>query len=179
MKKKSNNKKKKSQEKIEKIFIQLIQRYEINEITVSDICKLASINRTTFYANYLDIYDLADKIKDSMFDNILDLYKEEVIKGEHSYDYLKLFKNIKDNQIYYKTMLKLKMDFSKYYDYSLENDEALKFFGTTKNIDYHIEYFKAGMNAIISKWLKNGCEESPEEINEIIKTEHQKKNTLD
>lgn len=178
MKKTVNNRKKKSQEKIEKIFIQLIQRYEINEITVSDICKLASINRTTFYANYLDIYDLADKIKDSMFNNMLELYKEEVIKREHSYDYLKLFNHIKDNQIYYKTMLKLKMDFSKYYDYSLENDEAIKFFGTTKNIDYHIEFFKAGMNAIISKWLKNGCKESPEEINEILRTEYQKKNTI-
>ena len=162
-----------------KIFIQLIQRYEINEITVSDICKLASINRTTFYANYLDIYDLADKIKDNMYNNMLDLYKEEAIRGEHSYNYLKLFKHIKDNQIYYKTMLKLKMDFSKYYTYDLVSKEALKFFGTTKNIEYHIEFFKAGMNAIISKWLKNGCEESPEEIDEIIKTEYQKKNTID
>lgn len=176
MNKTVNNRKKKSQEKIEKVFIQLIQRYEINEITVSDICKLASINRTTFYANYLDIYDLADKIKDSMYNDLLDLYKEEVIKGEHSYNYLKLFRYIKDNQIYYKTMLKLKMDFSNYYSHELENEEAIKFLGTTKNIDYHIEFFKAGMNAIISKWLKEGCKESPEEINQILIDEYKNKN---
>ena len=97
MNKTVNNRKKKSQEKIEKVFIRLMQKYEINEITVSDICKLASLNRTTFYANYLDIYDLADKIKDNMYNNMLDLYKEEAIRGEHSYNYLKLFKHIKDN----------------------------------------------------------------------------------
>ena len=44
------------------------------------------------------------------------------------------------------------------------------------NIDYHIEFFKAGLNAIILKWLNNGCIESPEEINEIIKTEYKQKN---
>ena len=176
MNKTVNNRKKKSVEKIEKIFIQLIQRYEINEITVSDICKLASINRTTFYANYLDIYDLADKIKDSMFYNLLDLYKEEVMKGEHSYNYLKLFQHIKENQIYYKTMLKLKMDFSKYFDYSQENGEAMKYLGTIKNMEYHIEFFKAGMSAIITKWLQEGCQESPEEMEQILKSEYQKKN---
>lgn len=172
------NKKKKSQEKIEKVFIHLIQKYELNEIKVSDICKLANVNRTTFYANYLDIYDLADKIKETMFYNILDLYKDESIKKQHSYDYLKLFRHIKDNQIYYKTMLKLHIDFSKYYDDDLRNEEAIKYFETVENLDYHVEFFKAGMNAIISKWLNNGCIESPEEMAEILRTEYQKKNTI-
>ena len=60
----TNNKRKKdSQERIEKIFVELLQYKELNEVSVTDICKLANINRTTFYNNYLDIYDLADKIK--------------------------------------------------------------------------------------------------------------------
>lgn len=170
------NKKKKSQEKIEKIFLELIETHEINEITVTDICKKASINRTTFYANYLDIYDLVEKIKESMFQNMLNLYQEEVQQRKHSYNYLKLFKHIKNNQNYYKILLKLKIDFSKYYNNELELEEALKYLGSTKNIDYHVEFFKAGINAIITKWLKNGCKETPEEINEILKTEYQKRN---
>ena len=59
----NNKRKRESQEKIQKVFIELIQTKEINEITVSDICKKAKLNRTTFYSNYIDIYDLADKIK--------------------------------------------------------------------------------------------------------------------
>ncbi len=170
------NKKKQSQFKIEKAFINLIQKYELNEIKVSEICKQANINRTTFYANYIDIYDLRDKIKETMFQNILELYKEEAIKKEHSYDYLKLFKHIKENQIYYKTMQKLKVDFSKYNDNDLNEKEALKYLGHTKNLDYHIEFFKAGMNAIINKWLENECQETPEEMVQIIKNEYQKRN---
>ncbi len=43
-------------------------------------------------------------------------------------------------------------------------------------IDYHIEFFKAGLNAIVKKWLENGCKENPEEINQILKDEYKNKN---
>lgn len=167
--------KKSSKEKIESAFITLLQYKDINKIYVTDIIKIAQVNRSTFYANYIDIYDLADKIKENMYKDVLELYKEEAIKKEHSYDYLKLFKHIKDNKLYYKTMFKLNFDFTDYYDFHLENDEAIKYYGTTDNIDYHIEFFKAGISAVIKKWLFNDCKESPEEITEIIHSEYRKK----
>lgn len=170
--------KKKSQEKIESAFIQLIQEYELNEISVSSICKLAQVNRSTFYANYLDIYDLADKIKDDMYHTMLEIYHEEANTKKHSYNFLKLFEHIQDNQLYYKTMLKLKIDFSKYFDYKHQDIEALKYYGTSKNVEYHVAFFEAGISAIITMWLENGCQESPEEINEILKSEYNKKNIL-
>ena len=51
----NNKKRKNSQEKIEKVFIELIQTKEIYEISITDICKKANINRTTFYSNYIKI----------------------------------------------------------------------------------------------------------------------------
>lgn len=62
-----NNKKRKSSvEKIEKTFLQLIQKKNIEDISVSTICEIANLNRSTFYSNYIDIYDLADKVKQQM-----------------------------------------------------------------------------------------------------------------
>lgn len=176
MNKLNNKRKKNSQEKIEKAFIELIQKKEIYEINVTDLVKIAGINRSTFYVNYIDIYDLGDKIKEEMYFNILQLYKEETIKKEHSYNYLKLFKHIKENQIYYNTLFKLNFDFSKYYDNHLEENNAIKYYGTTKNIDYHIAFFKAGMDAIIKKWLVSGCKESPEDLVKILESEYKGKN---
>ncbi len=164
-----------AQEKIEKAFIELIQTKEISEINVTDLVRLAKVNRSTFYVNYLDIYDLADKIKEKMYHSILEIYKEEAIKREHSYNYLKLFKHIKENQIYYRTLFKLNFDFREYFQSDLDNKEALKYFGTLKNIEYHKEFFKAGLSAVIKKWLQEGCKESPEEINEILETEYKGK----
>ena len=72
---KPNNKRRKiSQEKIEKAFVNLVQEKEIKEISVTEICKIAKLNRSTFYANYLDIYDLADKVLEKIEDNVFSLY---------------------------------------------------------------------------------------------------------
>ena len=178
MNKVNNKRKKESVKKIEKAFLQMIQSKEVSEVKVSDICKEAKINRTTFYANYMDIFDLADKVKEKLFYEIIDLFEYEKKTETHSYNYLKMFELIKDNQLYFKTLMKLNLDFTKYIDINREKDEAIKFFGTDKYMDYHIEYFKAGMNAIINKWLNNNCKETPEEMSEILRTEYQKKNIV-
>lgn len=168
----NNKRKKESVLKIEKSFIELLQTMEVNEISISDICKNAQINRSTFYANYLDIFDLIDNIRIKIVDEFLNVYEEECLNRKHSYNFLKLFKHIKENQIFYKTYFKLQFDLTEPYFYNIDDEEILKFFNTTNNKDYHIEFFKAGLSAIIKKWLNNGCIETPEEINEIIKEEY-------
>ena len=42
---------------IRETFINLLEKKNINKITVSEICKEADINRATFYRYYLDVYD--------------------------------------------------------------------------------------------------------------------------
>ena len=74
----NNKRKKESIRRIEKVFIDLLQTKKLNGIRVSDICKEAKINRTTFYANYTDIYGLADTIRDRLESNLSDLYKSEI-----------------------------------------------------------------------------------------------------
>ena len=39
-------------------------------------------------------------------------------------------------------------------------------------IEYHMEFFKSGLTRIIKIWLENGCQETPEEMFEIIKSEY-------
>lgn len=172
----NNKRKRESQDKIEKIFIELIQNKEINEISVTDICKKAKLNRTTFYSNYIDIYDLADKIREKLENDVEHLYIDE--NGYTYNNFLKLFKHIKDNQIFYKTYFKLGFDkgpISDRYDHTLK--DAHLYYEKDK-VDYHIEFFRAGLNAVILKWLYSGCKESPEEMEEIIRLEYKNKNWL-
>ena len=167
----NNKRKKESIERIEKVFISLLQTNELNEISVSDICKLAGLNRTTFYANYTDIYGLADSIRDKLEHNLSDLYQNEIIRGFNSNDYLKLFCHIKDNQIFYKTYFKLGYDDS-YKIITYDINLARQHFDN-RFIEYHMEFFKSGITKIIKMWLQNGCKESPEDMYEIIKSEYQ------
>ena len=157
-------------ERIEKVFIEMLQTKKLSEISVSDICKLAGLNRTTFYANYTDIYGLADAIRDKLENEVSDLYREEVTQGFNSNDYLKLFQHIKDNQIFYKTYFKLGYD-NNYKIFRYDTNLAREHF-QNRFIEYHMEFFKAGITQIIKLWLKSGCKESPEDMAEIIKSEY-------
>lgn len=172
----NNKRKRESCEKIEKAFVEFLQSKEINQISVTDICKKTSLNRSTFYANYLDIYDLADKIRERLEIEVDNLYKEERENNTNSNDFLKLFRNIKDNQLFYKTYFKLNMEKNtKISQYEYDIHLAKKLYDD-KYIKYHIEFFMAGFNAIIKKWLFSGCKETPEEMNEIITSEYKNKN---
>lgn len=62
---KNNKRKRDSIQKIEQVLIEFLQTKELNQISVSDICKKANLNRSTFYANYVDIYELADTIREN------------------------------------------------------------------------------------------------------------------
>ena len=167
----NNKRKRDSQEKIQKAFIELIQTKNIEKITVTDICKKTNLNRSTFYANYIDIYDLVDKIKDKMIEDFFEVYKEESLAKKHSYDFLKLFKHIKENQLFYKTYFKLNLDLSSEL-LVIDSKELERFYDKVTDLDYHVTFFQAGLNAIIKKWLSNNCDKSPEEINEILKEEY-------
>lgn len=168
---KNNRRRRESIEKIEHVFIDLLQTKELKEITVSDICKRCSLNRSTFYTNYIDIYDLADKIREHLEEEVSRLFETEQLQRFNSNDYLRLLRHIKENQLFYRTYFKLGYDNKfklKYYDtYQAEH------YFDNKYIEYHIEFFRSGFNAIVKMWLKGGCKETPEEINEIIHSEYQ------
>ncbi|MBP1047427.1 TetR/AcrR family transcriptional regulator [Enterococcus sp. BWM-S5] len=78
-----DRRKRKSQMAIKAALIQLLNKKEFNAVKVSEICELADINRGTFYLNYLDKYDLLEKIIHEQID-LLVLYCKERQHGEYS-----------------------------------------------------------------------------------------------
>lgn len=167
----NNKRKRQSREQIERVFIELLQRKELHDIRVSDICKQAGLNRTTFYANYTDIYGLADAIRDKLESAVSELYQDERSQGVNTHDYLKLFRHIQENQIFYQTYLKLGYD-NQYKIIAYDTALAQQHF-QNKFVTYHMEFFKAGITQIIKLWLQKGCQETPEELFEILKCEYQ------
>lgn len=166
---KNNKRKRESIEKIERVFIELLQTKDMDKISVSDICKRAALNRSTFYANFIDIYDLADKLRTHLEEDFLSLYQDEISQRHNTHNYIKLLSHIRENQLFYKTYFKLGYDNKSLIGYDV--DYAAKHFDL-KYIDYHIEFFKSGFNALIKKWLEGGCKETPKEIQQILKVEY-------
>ena len=166
----NNRRRRESRKRIEDAFMQLIQNRELNEISVTEICQTAGINRTTFYANYVDLYDLAEAVQKHLEEEVRNLYQEEWEHRNNSHDFLKLFRHIRENPLFYKTYFKLNRDGNfRFADYSIE-EAASRF--DSRHIEYHIAFFGNGLNAVIRKWLDNGCRETPEEMVSIITEEY-------
>ena len=166
---KNNKRRKESQEKIEKAFIELLQTREIKEITVSDLVKNTGLNRSTFYANYLDIFDLADKTREKLENEFSNLFADYDYFNERT-GALKMFTHIKENQIFYTTYFKLCYDDK--HLISIYDAKRAAMEHIDSNIKYHIEFFRNGLNAIIKLWLSGGCQESPEALAEVLKLEY-------
>lgn len=167
---KNNKRRQDTIHSIESVFLDFLQTMELSQISVSDICKAADINRSTFYANFMDVYDLADKLREKLEADVAEVYAEEHETKTNSNDYLKLFKHIYENQIFYRTYFKLGYD-DQHQVVLYDTELAARHFNN-RFIDYHIEFFRHGLNAIIKKWLAGGCLGTPEEMKEILDTEY-------
>ncbi len=56
---------------IREALFDLMEDKPINKITVTDICKEADINRSTFYSYYEDVYELLSTIQNELFENVM------------------------------------------------------------------------------------------------------------
>lgn len=162
---KNNKRRRDSIEKIEKAFIELLQDRQLNQISVTDLCKRTGLNRSTFYANFIDVYDLADKLREKLETDFHTQFQEKTNQSAEN-----MFRHIYENQLFYKTYFKLGYD-ERHTVYVFDTDRAQNDFGG-QHIKYHIEFFRNGINAIIKLWLAGGCKESPEEMAQILKTEY-------
>ena len=166
---KNNKRRRASVEKIERAFMELLQTRELKNISVTDICSLTGLNRSTFYANFLDVYDLADHIRKQLEQDFAEVFHHSPDAQEGN-GALKMFQHIQENQLFYKTYFKLGYDES-HAAYIYDTARAEQDFHN-QYIEYHIEFFRHGINAIIKMWLNGGCRETPDEMAEIIAAEY-------
>lgn len=160
----NNKRRKASRRKIVSAFMTLMETMPLQKISVTELCKKAGVNRTTFYACFEDVYDLARQVMANLQSHV-----ETLFHGDFNGDYLRLLQDVYDNQLYYKTCFKLGVDDVHVKPYALERFKNV--FGD-EYLNYHIEFFRAGLNKILQMWLDGGCRETPEQINEILKSEY-------
>ena len=162
---KNNRRRRESIQKIEKAFLDMLMSKELHQISVTDICKQTALNRSTFYANFVDIYDLADKLREQLEKDFSTQFQDTDNRSTE-----KMFRHIYENQLFYKVYFKLGYD-QKNQVNIYDKARAYRDFDD-KHTKYHIEFFRNGLNAIIKIWLNDGCRETPEEMAEILKSEY-------
>lgn len=102
---KNNKRYKTSSEKIETAFLALMERNGYENVSISDICQCAGVNRSTFYAHYDDINDLVIKIE-GKFAHGMAMIFDFGCKQDHN-TFVSMFEFIKKNKHFYKAFLSI------------------------------------------------------------------------
>ncbi len=165
-KKPTNSKAYKTNKKIIKAFLILMSKKSLEEAEVSELCRIAKINRTTFYNHYSSLYELLEYLMDDFFANIKDyLYSTPYKKENTASKIASVLKYLKDNKdfanillssnLYEKVAQKLvSFDFI-YNMFRNSSDKMINSF--IIGDDYYFDFIVAGCLAVIKKWLTEGC----------------------
>lgn len=104
----------KSQQTIKINFLELLKTISFENITVQQLADLADINRSTFYAYYVDKYDLLDTMENEKIDELQAFINQQhKAIGENSPAYMVknimtyLIEHIDANIGFYKTMFSI------------------------------------------------------------------------
>ena len=96
---KNNRRHQETIDNIENAFVSLLRDKELNKISVTELCEAAKIDRSTFYANYEDISDLANEVSTKIE---IELEEQPHTDGEFAwiFEYIQANKDVFD--IYFK-----------------------------------------------------------------------------
>lgn len=53
-------------------FLALRSKKELEKITIKELCEMAQINKSTFYAHYHDIYDLSEQLEKELVTSLME-----------------------------------------------------------------------------------------------------------
>ena len=155
-------------------FIKLLEKKDISQVSIKEICEDADINRTTFYAHYNDQYDLLRKIENELLDNIgahldqIDGNINAVALAEKIFDYLK------ENAKLCKLLLSERGDFTfQKRVMMLVYDKIITEITDTKKItkedaEYVYAFTITGCVGIVQKWLDEDMKKSSYFMAEMV-----------
>lgn len=86
-------------------LLELLEKKPLEKITVTDVCTLADVNRSTFYAYYVDVGMLLTEIEDDVLSQLPVLSGEELSSGDFIDVVEEFFEYVRNNERLFRTLL--------------------------------------------------------------------------
>jgi len=173
--------------KMDNALISLLEEKSFDYITVSEICKKAGVNRSTFYLHYENTVDLLNETARLLLDDFISYFDVDIksvigkfretsldelnfISDEYLHPYLSY---IKDNKVVFSTALSHSsaFGFNKVFQRLYENvfDPIMDRYNyPIEDRRYAMMFYLNGITAVVKEWLKDGCSKTIEEVSQII-----------
>lgn len=175
--KKEDRRIRKTKKMLRESLFSLLEKKNINSITVTELTKLADINRSTFYLYYNDVLDMMEKIQNEIYQ----VFYETVASAynanneiEKTVGYIQKFLDFcKDNVTVCKFITrndcnnKLFNRILKSVQHIVPDSEA--YFDSSYDPRYYLTTFAlSGMMHVIIKWLNDGMKIPSEDMAKFL-----------
>ena len=175
--------------RMDEALIALLEKKDLEYITVKEICHQAGVNRSTFYLHYESIAELLDETMEMINQRFLSYFpqEEEAVLGDM--EHRELNDLVFVTQEYLLPYLRFIQDNKKVYRAAFRNPSSMQAnarYGVLKQriLDpilerfeipaarrpYYIAYYVEGIAAIVKEWLRHDCGDSVEMIAAIIES---------
>ena len=169
---------------LNKALVELLKEKPLTKITVSELCDMAMINRSTYYLHYKDAHDQYEQLEESLYREFIDTmdhfirshrnwFSDMIMTDSATQVHLleEIFSYIKKNAAIYGTILPINQGnefLAKLYNAGHERFfEVISQKAAPENLQ-RFEYFFAfvanGCMGILRQWVERGMPESPREM---------------
>lgn len=183
-KKSSHKNAARSRHLIKQAFAELLNEKDISKITVTDIVERANISRGTFYAHYLDVYDLYSAIQSNIVEKFNETIEELGIENiildptdaitfgitflEKNKSYYKLFLTSSHGEKLIKRVISLAEEkFTDIISQNLSKEDIAEHM-------CHMYYTLGGIRNILIHWFMNNINMTSEECASCISSFYMK-----
>ena len=159
--KKEDRRVRRTKKMLTQALTQLMQEKQIKEITVKELTDLADMNRGTFYLYYRDVYDMLEKLEDSMFealDSIAALHETDAARQETKPILLDVFRFKFLHRLYDVIREKCLTGFP----YAAAVDKK-----NEADFDYRFSFVIYGAAGLIRAWVNRNCAEPAVQMAEL------------
>ena len=156
-------------------LFELLKHTPIERITVSSICRLADINRSTFYVHYRDAFDLLGRIEEEFFETIAQTLSATKVVLPSVEVLAPLYTVVLDNRDLCEAVFRRQgnRDFLQRIGYiqrettlSSWTDKAVDF---DQDLVHYLYAFSSYVNiGILEQWILGGFRETPKELARIV-----------
>lgn len=184
---KNNKKYLETEVKICDIFLQLLKERNLSDISITELCKCADITRATFYAHCKDLRELMAHTDDMLSRGLVErLYRYNSQPDNSHWNlsvcFRQLFEHVSAYRQFYRIyishvpILPLFEKIPAFY----ENISGEDIFRAERKLHdvpkrrlyYHSSFFYAGMTSLLRIWLESDCQESIDEMLEIVNEQY-------
>jgi len=170
-----NHRSKLTKRLIREALLKMLKTYNINKLTIRELCQVAGINRTTFYNHYGSQYDVLNEIAETFIQSTSFTVINNITAGRNIYECLtQVLQYIKENLEFAKLVLdQNNYDLITHISISLPEFDHMVIKHLPVNLDLDekkaiASFVQYGSVRLLKEWILSDCLKSPEEEARLI-----------